>query len=443
MVTSELSPSTSAGTHRGRHRGPLVVPATLVLCYVLATGRWGAYLGWTSKSVYVADIGLFLSAAWLLVVRRRSIHVTRSALMTLAPLLLFLAWAAGRWAVAPNVDRDALRDLAPYVYAAVALVALVPLGTASRRRTLVLVQVALVVHAVWVTLSFYVVDPLVEWSPLLGERVRFLEIRSDFDGALLSVLAAVGLRSVVAARSRWWQRLLGLCLAAWPAFMVLQLGNRAGLLALLAVLLLAVASESRFLLRLRPWHLGAGLVAVIALAAVVVPRSELYERLTGGEQYELNNPNGTILARKAAWEATVDYTTADPARFVAGVGFGPDFLADSGARPYFGGAYQDVRAAHSSVVNTYARVGLVGLLLLLGILVQWGRGCARVLAGLARHEQDDPSVDELGLTAVLVSTALLVASLVGVILESPFGAFPFYWAVGLLLLAGRREGARR
>ena len=436
MVTSELAPDQVRRSRR-RDGGPLLVPGTLVVAYVLATGRWGAYLGWTSHSVYVTDAGLFATAAWLLLRRAGRITVSRADLWTLAPLLGFLAWAALRWIVSPGASRDVLRDVAPYVYAAIALGCLVHVRPAGRLRTLRLVQAALVLHAAWVTVSLWVVPPLVQWSPLLGEKVRFLEIRSDFDGALLSVLAGMGVRAALTRGRPWWARLDSAALTGWAMLLDLQLGNRAGLLALLFAVAVAVATQSRRLMSVKRSHLLVGLAVLIAAATVVVPQTALYERLNGDAQFSTNDANGTLQARRAAWEAVIRYEDNTPARLVAGVGFGPDFLLHSGARTYFGGAYQDVRAAHSSLINTYARVGLVGLLLFLGVLLQWARGAWRVVAGLARHDPGGSGVDELGLAAVLVSGTLLVSSLVGVILESPFGAIPFYWSAGLLLLVRR------
>jgi O-antigen ligase len=80
---------------------------------------------------------------------------------------------------------------------------------------------------------------------------------------------------------------------------------------------------------------------------------------------------------------------------------------------------------HDVLLTYYARLGAVGLVLFLALIVS----CAR--ASWNRLARRPP--DELDITYVLLIVTLLLASLVGVILESPFGAVPFFWASGQLI----------
>ncbi|NHC16567.1 O-antigen ligase family protein, partial [Motilibacter deserti] len=173
----------------------------------------------------------------------------------------------------------------------------------------------------------------------------------------------------------------------------------------------------------------AGAVVVVAALAVVVPRTDLYARLTGDPAFDGNAASGTVDARRQAWDAVLDWTDEKPGRVVTGAGFGPDFLARSGAAAQLEGTtYDDVRAPHDYPINTYARMGLVGLAALAWVLAAaaWRGG-----RSLRRH----PGIEAL--LPALVATVLFVPALVGVILESPFGAVPFFWAVGALLLPCR------
>jgi hypothetical protein len=138
---------------------------------------------------------------------------------------------------------------------------------------------------------------------------------------------------------------------------------------------------------------------------------------------------GTKAGRDLAWRLVEEYVArTDQVTF--GVGFGQDYLFASGARRPLGNSGL-LRQPHSFIVGTYARLGLVGLgllaLVLLGATVAGVR--LRRLAGS----------DDLLLLAVVVPVAFAVSGAVGVQIESPFGAVPFYWFLGILLARGRAD----
>jgi O-antigen ligase len=170
----------------------------------------------------------------------------------------------------------------------------------------------------------------------------------------------------------------------------------------------------------------AGAALVLVVTAVVLPSTSLYERMAGDSRFAVNSAAGTTSARQLAWRAVVEYVSESPSRAAFGVGPGPDVLVDSGARPYFGQVHQgDIRVPHNVLLTYYARLGLVGLGFLLVWLATWSRATWRRIAGRT------PGV--LDLTYILVSVTLLLTSMFGVILESPFGAVPFFWVVGQLV----------
>jgi hypothetical protein len=77
------------------------------------------------------------------------------------------------------------------------------------------------------------------------------------------------------------------------------------------------------------------------------------------------------------------------------------------------------------LLNYYARLGLVGLGLFLALVVSLVRAAWHLVITTRPRTVD--------LAQVLITATLLLASLVGVILESPFGAVPFFWALGQLV----------
>jgi O-antigen ligase len=136
---------------------------------------------------------------------------------------------------------------------------------------------------------------------------------------------------------------------------------------------------------------------------------------------------GTQSARQQAWSLVLDHVGAVGAR-ITGVGFGPDFLRESGATVPLGNG-ESLRSPHNFLIGSYARLGLVGLVLVAVVLLL----AVRALLVAVRA----PDLDELVLLAGLVMAALLVSSLFGVELEAPFGAVPFFWSMGIVLATAR------
>lgn len=152
-----------------------------------------------------------------------------------------------------------------------------------------------------------------------------------------------------------------------------------------------------------------------------------------------NTGYATAVARTEGWKKLVSWLHDDGAsRWVVGVGFGPHYLQQSGADVAFLGADADpsVRAVHNFGLNTWARLGLVGVLLegliLLLSLVAAVRLSMRVV--------DPPLLDVF---ASLLVVVIPVVAFLGVVLESPFGAIPFFWAAGYLSARMVDEGLWR
>jgi O-antigen ligase len=393
----------------------------VLVAFLVATGRWGSHLGLSTKNIYVTDVGLVVTVVWAMVRHRGSFRLSRFTLVALLPIAAIVVWATARFLINATLDPEALRDLAPFLYSSVAVVGLVTVGEEARRRTLLVLQTALVLHAVWVTASLYF-D--IATYPLSGGLLYVFEIRSDFDSAMLAVLSALALRVAIRA-DVMWHRAASAAVGLWPAYILFQTGSRAGALALVAAVGVVVASVLRTS-RIHRRQVIAGAALVLVVTAVVLPSTSLYERMAGDSRFAVNSAAGTTSARQLAWRAVVEYVSESPSRAVFGVGPGPDVLVASGARPYFGQVHQgDIRVPHNVLLTYYARLGLVGLGFLLVWLATWSRATWRRIAGRT------PGV--LDLTYILVSVTLLLTSMFGVILESPFGAVPFFWVVGQLV----------
>ncbi|RZS91291.1 O-antigen ligase [Motilibacter rhizosphaerae] len=414
--------------HRREDPGPLLVPGTVAAAYLLATGRWGSYVGWPAHQVYAGDVLLALTVVWALLRHRASFSATRRDLVALAPVLALAGWAAVRLVTPLHLESDALRDVAPYLYLLVACFGLVRVGERARLRTTAVLYAALVVHAGWFVWSMRF-PARVAGLPLLDGTVRVLETRADFDGSVTAVLASASLALAVGSR-RLPARLALLALSVASMYVVASTANRAALIALVTTLcgvLVACWSTLALAVRHHPRVSAAAAVLLLVALVVVAPRTPVYDRLAGGAGWAKNSVSGTTAAREAAWGEVLHYVDHRPSRVAVGVGMGPDFLQDSGAAVHF--QYvgrKEVRQPHNYALNTYARTGLVGVALLAWLLVSLVVAAVRAL----RRKE----ATHLGVLCALVLGALFVASMVGVILESPFAAIPFAFAAGRVLV---------
>jgi hypothetical protein len=467
-------------------------------CYLLATSRWGSYVGLPHHAVYLGDV-LFGASLLCWVLGGGIARLWRigrwSRLVWIS--LLMVAWTVVRLAAGLSLSQVALRDAAPYLYLLAVPVALtVPV---SRRWVTSLVSAALVIHVAWLALAIR--DPsAVADLPRLGP-VRVFSIRTDFDMAVMGIAIGVGIVAAMRAAS-WWRRLGGLALAAVGTWNVSAMNNRGGLLAsgacVLAAAGLLVWEEARADSSART-RTGRAVAALVLCSATGIgfAQSPALGRLHGtflspGAQPSHTNSSpaaspaatgpgtagssstpspsasassttksspgqpspsasttaspapaitqaeaeaaGTTQARKTAWRDVYRYTTATVPRTLFGVGFGPNFLQASGGLQVLSGGIPGLRAPHNILLNTWARLGAIGLALQI-VLLLFGIWAA-VLA--VRYAGPTDAV-----AWVLVAVAIPCVAMVGVILESPFGALPYALGLGLLARLARPQPVGR
>lgn len=420
-----------------RHGGALAGVAAVTLA--VGAGRWGSYLG--APPLFLTDV-LLAAGVWHYTTTRLAFHDDPSVFATERPhraLVLFSAWVVARFVVALRVDLDALRDFAPYLYSILGIVAALSLaraGAKSRERTATALLWALAFHAAWVFLVTVIAPDLPLRLPMLSavQGLHVFGLRPDTDMSLMGVLAAWLLVRVIRGR-RPWRSFLGL-LACWAAILSPNMyQTRGGTLGAVVAGMLAVLVA-----------LGSGtgrsarrtmLVAVIPLmfvgAMAVLPETTAGQRFVGtfgsAGSSEAGQASGTTGARERTYRHLWQYATESPKRAAVGVGFGPDFMVESGASYLLtgseGGGATDPRSPHNYWLTTLIRLGAIGLALF----------AALMLSVVARMKRLVPVMGDqpLLLLAALIVSAFVIPMSVGVVLESPFGAVPFFWCVGLLL----------
>ncbi|WP_317495215.1 O-antigen ligase family protein [Haloechinothrix sp. LS1_15] len=405
-------------------------PFALAL-YLLATARWGSYLP-TGNPPFVVDIVLAVLIAdrLLAVAAHRKRHnpvETWLALATVALLVLTAAWLPlGDWSV------DALRDAAPYVYAVVTLLVLAPRlgGSGGRSRIESVLMAVLVFHAAWV--AVYVLLPgVVEAIPPVGDGVQLLLARRDMDGMICGLLAGLALHKAFSGRAV----VTNLALAGVGLALMLALGSRGALLGVTAALI-AVAllrrREGQSRARARQWALALVLLLLpgaFALGMQADGGQRMVASLTNLWQptEEVDGALGTATARYQSWQRLVDYLQEDGSRNVFGVGFGPHFLVDSRADvEMFGGDIESVRSPHNYLLSAWARLGLLGMATVAALTLAGWR-----LAYLVGWRSPG-RVSDLDVVAIMLAVGMPWVGIVGVVMEAPFGAVPYFWALGHL-----------
>ena len=411
-----------------------------LVLFLVTTGRWGSHIGQPGGPLFVSDVVLAVALAQTAVaVRRRGTRLgdlgrsARTAHLALLLTASLLAWVALRALLGPDeivgTPLAALRDLAPYAYMVVALVAfLLPVSGGPPLRQVV--YGALAVHVVWALGAPLLPGWPGAW-PQLGDAAVFTT-RPDFDSAVFGVAVALALHDLLApGRAMRSARSAGLVLMVLAnGYAITDSATRAGLLSALvsvgAVVLARVLGRSWTSSSPPGWSargVALGTAAAFVLVATV-GLSPAGQRIVESVRGDEGSASGTLAAREYTWSGVTRYVLSDARRTAAGVGFGPDFVTDSGTSFALEGTeYEDVRSPHNYLVGTLARLGVFGALLAGSVMVAAAGLGLRVL----RSRPDTVSV-----LAALLVLALPVPALLGVILESPFGAIPYFWAVGHL-----------
>lgn len=406
------------------------IAGTAVVVFLLATSRWGSNIG--AAPLFITDLLIALPVFQILSKDSSKPEPPRDGWATRSVpgvfFGLFVTYVVVRMVTAIGNGPIVVwaRDGVPYLYAFLACISAYSLARSTesnRSRTSELLWKALLVHLGWsATVTLAGIHQSIQ-PPLFGAPP--FQIRPDIDAALLAVTAAVAARRWMLRQHRGWSAMVALLAIAT----VLNLGTRAGFLSLVAALALTVfvtyaGSTSRarttIVLSLPILMVAAAIVLVTTtpgqrLIATIDPSQASTEA-----QY---NAQGTQRARQLVWGGIVEWVGQENDRFFFGSGFGNDFLAESGTLDYLQGTtYTGVRSPHNWFVGTYARLGLIGVILLAGALLQLLK---TVMSARRRVASDDL----LFTCAVLVVAFLPIATL-GVVLEAPFGAVPFWWAAG-------------
>ena len=412
------------------------ITCTAAVALMLASTRWGSYIG--ANPLFLTDVLIVGSILDRMLGRSRyAMHPVLPGFRDKAPVLLLLLFGyvivrmlfSGSYALSVTW----LRDGAPYLYVVLGVVSARSLARApaeSRARTMKWVWWALVFHLVWVCGISVVGSAATFAAPRPFFSGGIFDARPDIDSAVLGITAGLLVRRALLGQ----RRALAVVGLGGVAFAAATFTSRAGFIAIAVCCLLgfayAYAASGRIGLR----RIGMILtIPVVLLAAVnILPSTTVGSRLEAtidpshASSAAQANAVGTTDARRKTWNGVITWTRSDNTRVLVGAGMGVDFLAASGTLQYLEGTdYVGVRSPHDYFIGSFARLGLIGLGLLLAIVLSLIRRAYSYRRRIAEDEL-------LTFAALTVFGVVSVASF-GVVLEAPFGAVPFWWAAGLLL----------
>lgn len=421
-------------------RGPLAeawLLGFLVFGYVLGNRGFAQMMPIPGLPVFFGELGLGVVISMVLLrgALRRDLPLRRDWLNSL--LLAWFALGTGRiiWDVR-SYGVLALRDFAMvyyllYFFAAQALAQHGP----SRRllhRALLVTFGLLPLTGLFASVfsDFFLTNLLVEGVPLIF-----------YKGDLLATFLFTGFIVLLpAGRFNWqeeWWRWLAATVSLVLGLTLLSRSSMVGLL--VAIGWLAWAG------RWRPaWVLVAvcatGLLSVTVYSVLQkesfsqTKAYAIYEAVasisdvsgTRNYQSEMSSDKGDNNRFRLVWWKNVAEETLETSP-VLGLGFGAD-LAHGFLLEYYPTSEPDftARSPHNIFMTTLGRMGLLGVAVLLS--VYWVQ--ARITARLAREARADPSRQD-AMTLQAAVWVVMVSACLGVVLEGPMGAIPFWIMLGL------------
>lgn len=441
------------------------MPSSIVVAYLLFGSRWISYL--KIGPFFITDVLILLALMFTFsnIVRRKRERLLFPAITSLWAICLFLAWVTLRYIFNFDLSFETLRDLAPYVYAFVGIIAAVDYVMSSsqtKKNTVALLYTSLSLHVLWVGLSKianYKYDSVfIDFS----KKVQYFGIRPDIDVALIGLFITITVIGAIHFKLNIGLKILAGVSLFFSSYIVCLFDTRAGFTTVFLTLAVGIYFSKMFSSRnasktTNLFALSAYLLIILFGVIIASPKMTVFERITGAftvigdkttdmdievssidsETLGVTNSStgvfpdngeGTTGARIAAWTNLTKWNISEPVRLIWGVGFGSNFMLDSGTTLELLGQINDktlqVRSPHNFLLGTFTRLGLVGLFLFLIIFAF----VAKQFVTISNQKQPK----QLVLFALLIIISVAATSMLGVVFETPFGAIPFWWSIGII-----------
>lgn len=386
-------------------------------------GRWAAYIGIPGTSIFFCDLVFVTASLYFL----PAIKLKSSDALIWAILIPYISFSYLQNPQFSSITK--IRDLIPYIYLMFVPLLREPLEILGLPRILKYLKYSTLGHGLWCILASLNVLKPIQLGGIFMAPV--FSTRWDHSGFVL----AIGFVTWYLSGSKKIMRTLA-ALTILLAAAVLQ-GSRAGLLASLFGLFSIFWQYFFRNGRVSIWRTEdqikviPRLIAVICISVLLLPiissflpESSSLSRigLVQISDSAIAGGEGTARGRRNGQQLLLEWVR-ERKQTLFGVGPGVEMVADSGAVKYLSGAL-DVRSPHSWPYGSLARFGYIGSVLWAFILI------------LARYPQRDfLKVFDFPISPIV---ALLITSLFGVMIESPFGSMPLAFLLAMPTNRGDR-----
>lgn len=446
-------------------RYPLLISCTLVVSYLFIGTRWISHI--KVFGLYFTDLLLASSVIYFLCIlftkkefSLRKLKILKSK--EFLAILIFIIFICLFFLIKKDYSLNSFRDFAPYIYSVVALLSGLSFMNTPLKvhtNTFRVIYFSLFIHAIWVCAqllnsNLFLPDLKFEISP----GVSFFELRPDIDTSLLGLFIALSI--YLATKATKYKFLCLSIIISLCTFALFRSDTRGGLIGALSTIGLVFLVLTLKINR-HKWKKSFFLFVIIGVMALfslqtstaslraigTVSGVELSfipkATSTNTESEEPKNSvvessYGTTRARIAAWQQILNWSSSHPEILPIGVGFGENYMTYTDAAEALLGQndprISEVRSPHNYVVGTFMRLGFVGISFLGLFIVLY-------FISLFRYFKNKMP-ESIVLAALLVIPSVALPALVGVVLESPFGAIPFWWALGIIFASSINQQRR-
>lgn len=366
-----------------------------------------------------------------------NLHNFQRTSATRLALYIFTFWISIKALLSFEIfNFNFIRDLAPYAYYAY-LFPLRKLWVISnlnqKRKIEKWLLRSLIFHFVWMA-AVSLFPSILNYLPYINENqgIKIFTIRPDFDAVLLAVTAYLAAVKKIAKGN-----LMSIFLVLVCSILIISQGNRSSSISFALICAIFIATkisksntaENSILILIL-------FSIIISILIIIVSDTKVGKKFVGtATVFSAQNGNvtnvdgfGTANARIKSWQLVLNYVNSEPKKIVFGVGFGPDFMTESGALRALVASETGSRALprqpHNYALNTYARLGIIGFALYLYVCLSLLK-CS--FNNLGKKEVD------LEYICILLFITLVPISLLGVVLESPFGAISLVFSISVIL----------
>jgi O-antigen ligase len=350
---------------------------------------------------------------------------------------IFITWILIRSLYSfKGININFIRDVAPYGY----FIYLFPLrklwtniDRGQKKKIEKWLIKAFVFHFIWTSLAFFF-PFILSYLPYINQSqgIKLFTIRPDFDAALMAITAYLAVMKFITTNN-----FINISIVLVCSIFIISQGSRSSFITFAVISIVFIIGKIRkstsaeksiitFLLSMIAIALMLNIVSDTKVGRKFISIVSVFSEQNGSS----NNADGfgTANARIKSWNIVLSYMDADPAKQIFGVGFGPDFMTDSGALRALVASEEGSRALprqpHNYALNTYARLGILGFTLYFLVFIS--------LLRKSFENLDKNDIDVMVL-ASLMFIALVPISLLGVVSESPFGAISMIFSLSVVL----------